>query len=268
MVLLTADWATISSLATAAGTLVLAVATFSAVRSSNRSARIAEAALQEQRRPLLAPSRLEDPTQKIMFLEEHWVSASGGRAAVEHIDGIVYLAISLRNVGSGIAVCQGWAVRPGAARDYPTHVPLEEFRLQSRDLYVPAGDIGMWQGALRHPDDTVRAAVSDAIDTNKAITVELLYSDLIGSQRTISRFGLTPANDSWLASLNRHWYLDWDGPRPESLTIAAASVILRDQKAAAERRSAEGERLAGDTVEPLHEQGGCSGSQQADPTSR
>ena len=43
------DWVVISSLATAVGTLVLAVATFSAVRSSNRSARIAEAALQEQR---------------------------------------------------------------------------------------------------------------------------------------------------------------------------------------------------------------------------
>src|SRR5512142_1717141 len=105
---LATDWATVSSLATAAGTLILAIATFASVRSSNRAARIAEAALQEQRRPLLAPSRLEDPKQKIMFLEGHWVSALGGRAAVEHIAGIVYLAISVRNVGSGIAVCQGW----------------------------------------------------------------------------------------------------------------------------------------------------------------
>ena len=37
-----ADWVTISSLATAGGTLVLAVATFSSVRSANRSARVAE----------------------------------------------------------------------------------------------------------------------------------------------------------------------------------------------------------------------------------
>ena len=36
-----ADWVTISSLATAGGTLVLAVATFSSVRSANRSARVA-----------------------------------------------------------------------------------------------------------------------------------------------------------------------------------------------------------------------------------
>jgi len=247
---------------------VLAFATFSAVRSSNRSARIAEAALQEQRRPLLAPSRLEDPTQKIMFLEGHWVSASGGRAAVEHMDGIVYLAISLRNVGSGIAVCQGWAVRPGSARDYPAHVPLEDFRLQSRDLYVPAGDIGMWQGALRHPDDPIRAEVSHAIDTGQPITVELLYSDQIGSQRTISRFGLTPANDTtWIVGLNRHWYLDWEGPRPESLTLAAANAVLRDQEAAAERRAeAESERAVGDTSGPRHAAGDRPEFRQADPT--
>src|ERR1700686_2476238 len=107
MLLLATDWSTISSLVTGAGTLVLAIATFASVRSSNRSARIAEAALQEQRRPVLVPSRLEDPVQKLMFVEGHWVSTAGGRAAVEHVDGRVYLAISLRNVGSGIGVCQG-----------------------------------------------------------------------------------------------------------------------------------------------------------------
>ena len=131
MVLVAINWVVVSSLATAVGTLVLAVATFSAVRSSNRSARIAEIALQEQRRPLLAPSRLEDANQKIMFMEGLWVSAPGGRAAVEHIDGMAYLAISLRNVGSGIAVCQGWVVRPGLPLNYPVHAPLEEFHLQS-----------------------------------------------------------------------------------------------------------------------------------------
>ena len=240
MTLLTVDWVTVSSLATAAGTLVLAVATFSAVRSSNRSARIAEMALQEQRRPLLAPSRLEDPKQKIMFLEGNWVNASGGHGVVEHVDGIVYLAISLRNVGSGIAVCQGWTVRSGSGSSlsYPTHAPVEEFRLQSRDLYVPVGDIGMWQGALRNPDDPVRVAVVDAIETGQQITVELLYSDQVGLQRTISRFNLVPTEDTRLASLSRHWYLDWDGPRPESLASAAAEAVLRDRVAATERQAA------------------------------
>jgi hypothetical protein len=241
------SWETVASLATAAGTLVLAIATFSAVRSSNRSARIAEVALQEQRRPLLAASRLEDPVQKIMFLEGNWVHASGGHAAVDHTDGMVYLAISLRNVGSGIAVCQGWSVRMGAQTpaDLTVHTPLDEFRLQSRDLYVAAGDVGMWQGALRNPDDGVRAHVVDAIENGQRIDVELLYSDQVGRQRTISRFGLLQAGDSWLVNLNRHWYLDWDGPRPDSLAIEAAEVVLRDQQAAEARRAAtNGERSA------------------------
>jgi hypothetical protein len=233
------DWATISSLATGLGTLVLAIATFAAVRSSNRSARIAEVALQEQRRPLLAASRLEDPRQKIMFLEGRWVSAAGGHAAVEDDQGVVYLAISVRNVGSGIAVCQGWAARQGLSpsNSFPTHTPLDLFHLQSRDLYIPAGDIGMWQGALRNPDDSVRRDVADAVEKGESITVELLYSDQVGRQRTISRFSLIPARDIWLASLNRHWYLDWAGPRPENLTVAAAEAVFRDNEAAAERRA-------------------------------
>lgn len=234
------DWATISSLATAGGTLVLAVATFSAVRASNRSARIAEAALQEQRRPVLAPSRFDDPAQKIMFLEGNWVRAEGGRAAVELVDGTVYLAISLRNVGSGMAVCQGWAawVGPGTTLDRASHVPLDQFRMQTRDLYVPAGDIGMWQGALRDPDDEGRAALEKAILAHERISVELLYSDQIGLQRTISRFGLIPAGDLWIANLNRHWFLDWQGPRPEDVTLAAAETIMRERDAALERRGA------------------------------
>src|SRR5271168_2657023 len=106
MPLLATDWPTISALVTGAGTLVLAVATFAAVRSANRSARIAETALQEQRRPLLAQSRLDDPVQKLMFVDEHWVHAAGGHGVAEQVDGSVYLALSLRNVGSGLGVCQ------------------------------------------------------------------------------------------------------------------------------------------------------------------
>jgi len=45
MLPLATDWVTISSLATAGGTLVLALATFASVRSANRSARVAEMAL-------------------------------------------------------------------------------------------------------------------------------------------------------------------------------------------------------------------------------
>jgi len=251
MPFLATDWATISSLATGVGTLVLAIATFAAVRSSNRSARIAEAALQEQRRPLLAPSRFDDPVQKIMFVEGHWVKAAGGRAVAEHDDGRVYLALSLRNVGSGIAVCQGWAVRAGlgSSREMPSHVAVEEFRLQTRDLYIPSGDIGMWQGALRNPDDGLRASVADAIDGREPLHLELLYSDLVGAQRTITRFGVIPmGEDGWIATMNRHWYLDWDGPRPEQDVRAAADMIQREKEAADRRHDEELSRGSGAVV--------------------
>lgn len=235
------SWATIASLATAAGTLVLAVATFSAVRSGNRSARVAEQALQEQRRPVLAPSRLEDPPQKIMFLGGLWITAPGGGAGVEHVAGVVYLTISLRNVGSGIAVCQGWTASPQTPIEAGVvQTALDQFRPQSRDLYVPSGDIGMWQGALRHPDDQMRAQIATAIETKQPITVDLLYSDQVGLQRTISRFGLYPVAERWIASLNRHWYLDWEGPRPEAVTLAATDMILHEEEAAAERRALDG----------------------------
>jgi hypothetical protein len=234
MFLLAVNWTTISSLATAAGTLVLAIATFSAVKSAGRSARIAEMALQEQRRPLLTSSRLSDPAQKLMFAGGHWVKPAGGHATAEHVDGVVYLSISLRNVGNGIAVCQAWTAFPNvlSSGSRPNHAPDEELRLQTRDLYIPPGDIGMWQGALRDPDDPLRVAMAAAIDAREAVGVELMYSDQIGGQRTITRFGLMPVgpapgevtatDDAWMASMSRHWHLDWSGPRANAGSAPSA----------------------------------------------
>jgi len=78
-----ADWVTISALATAGGTLVLAVATFASVRSANRAARVAEQSLLVGLRPLLVPSRLEDPAQKVAFAEGEYLVVPGGSAVAE-----------------------------------------------------------------------------------------------------------------------------------------------------------------------------------------
>jgi hypothetical protein len=217
-----ADWVTISSLATAGGTLVLAVATFASVRSANRSARVAELALQEQRRPVLVQSRLDDPDQKIMFVDRHWTHAPPGGAGLERVDGNVYVALSLRNVGAGIAVCLGWHVRSGLQGARVDHAPESDFRTQTRDLYVPAGDIGIWQGAIRDTSDAAYREVVQAIDTREPLTIDLLYSDQVGGQRTISRFTIVPAGQDeaqtrWLLSVGRHWYLDGRGPGRPSL---------------------------------------------------
>src|SRR4051812_48223306 len=104
------DWSTIASLATAGGTLVLAVATFTSVRSANRGARISEQALLTRLRPLLIASRFEDPPEKVGFMDEHWVKVPGGCATAEVVGDVIYLAMALRNVGNGMAVLDRWSL--------------------------------------------------------------------------------------------------------------------------------------------------------------
>ncbi len=147
-----ADWSTIASLSTAAGTLVLAVATFSSVRSSQRSARIAEQALSLNLRPVLHPSRYTDPSEKVRFGEGHFVKVDGGTAALEREGDSIYLVIPLRNIGSGLAVLHGWRLERRAEEFDPVHRPsmarpdAEEFRRLTRDLYVAPGDVGLLAG--------------------------------------------------------------------------------------------------------------------------
>ena len=205
------DWVTISSLATAGGTLVLAVATFAATRSSNRSARIAELALRQQLRPVLMNSRTDDPEQKIMFAGGHWVRVPGGGGAVQHENGIIYLSLSLRNVGTGIGVLLGWHVIPDfdleTARRGP--VPPEKFRPQSRDLWIPAGGIGLWQGALRDDSEEAHGRMRDVTQSPRTFLIDLLHSDHLGEQRAVSRFTVNPGDEGrWFAAVVRHWEID------------------------------------------------------------
>lgn len=208
------DWGVASSLATAGGTLVLAGATFVAVRSANRSARVTERALLAGIRPVLVSSRMEDPPEKVGFVDNHWVMVPGGHAVVEATDEAIYLAIALRNVGNGIAVLDRWDLNIERARDDPTHRHPDEFRRLTRDIYVPAGDLGFWQGAFRERSDPLFAPVGDAIAEVRDMQVDLLYRDLEGGQRMISRFALLPGRDGrWITSVSRHWNLDRSDPR-------------------------------------------------------
>jgi hypothetical protein len=208
-----ADWASVASLATAGGTLVLAVATFASVRSANRTARAAEQSLQAGLRPLLLASRLQDDTQKVMFVDGKWVQVPGGRASVLAEERVIYLAMSVRNVGRGIAVVHSWHFYPDWGPGVPDPV-LEEFHRQSRDLYVPPGDIGFWQAAFRDEADPQYDDACKAVTSKSQLTVDLLYGDADGGQRIITRFGLQPRqDDSWLVSVNRHWNIDRPDPR-------------------------------------------------------
>jgi hypothetical protein len=222
------DWVTISSLATAGGTLVLAVATFSSVRSANRSARVAERSLMVGLRPVLIPSREDDLMERIRFGDGQvlLVPGHGGGAEVQHDN--VYMALGLRNGGSGLAVIHGWRARvrhdpdnPGAGR-VDEAPDLDEFRHQQLDLFIPAGDSGFWQGAFRDPSVPGYEEVRRSLENGGGIQVDLLYGDHEGGQRTIARFVISPwpteddrpdIPDPMRAIVIRYWTVDGHDPR-------------------------------------------------------
>jgi hypothetical protein len=208
------DWTTISSLATAGGTLVLAVATFAAVRSSNRSARATERALLVGIRPVLMPSRLQDPPEKVGFQDGVWVKVTGGHAAFELTDEAIYLVMALRNAGTGLAVLDRWDFYGERRVGTQTYRDPATFHRLTRDIYLSANDLGFWQGALRDSAEPIFAEVREAVEARRPMTVDLLYGDHEGGQRTISRFSIIPAPDgSWLTAVGRHWNLDRADPR-------------------------------------------------------
>ena len=207
-----ADTATIASLATAGGTLILAVATFSATRSANRSARIAERALDLNLRPVLIPAHEWDAAERVTFYDEI-VQLRGGFATVEDRSGNLYFAAQLRNVGAGIGVLSSWLVEVGpdaglsAIGDLPDYSTFVD---QQRSLYVPAGDVGYWQGAIREGDSDRgdAAGLRQAIDARARLTLYLRYADQDGGHDTITRYTLTTdENGDWLFGIARHWSL-------------------------------------------------------------
>jgi hypothetical protein len=140
-------------------------------------------------------------------------------------EGVIYLAIPLRNVGLGIALIRGYHLEAdsgervardpqGAARHRRGDLAPagSAFSQQQRDIYVASGNVGFWQAAVRDPSDRHYDDLRAAIATAGRVTVDLLYSDHEGGQPTITRFVLLPADgDRWRCDVTRHWSLDAAG---------------------------------------------------------
>jgi hypothetical protein len=212
-----ADWQTVSSIVTGGATLVLAIATFQAVHSANRAARVAEQALLVGVRPLLVPSRLDDGAQKVFYGDGKVEYIQGGRGVADVDGGNVYLGISVRNAGRGIAVLHGWRFSVGR-QEMDGHPPLGEFHEHQRDIFVAPSDFGFWQAAFRDDSDPQYEEAMAAVRTLQMLTIDVLYGDYEGGQRAISRFTLQPRSVAdqepvWLASVVRHWNIDRPDPR-------------------------------------------------------
>ncbi len=209
-----ADWVTISSLATAGGTLVLAVATFSSVRSANRSARAAERSLLAGVRPILIPSRDEDTPELVRFGDGVVLTIPGHGAAIEIENDRVYMGLALRNGGTGLAVIHGWSAQVRERTESAMPDP-DTFRRQQRDLYIPPGETGFWQAAVRERSDPLYETLRRAASEHARVMVDVLYGDYEGGQRTIARFGINawPEVQGERAEVLRYWSVDGSDPR-------------------------------------------------------
>jgi hypothetical protein len=208
-----ADWVAISSLATAGGTLALAATTYASVRSANRAARAAEISLLAGLRPLLVESGDGDPQLRVNFYDINGIAVPGGRTAIEFIDDRLYIVVSLRNVGTGIAVLHGGVVHSERRTSSLAPTQVEDFTRLSRDIYIPPGKVGFWQIAFRE-DTEQRRALLQGIE-NGAFSIEVLYGDYEGGQRVITRYGILREPDgAWHTVTVLHHQVDRDDPRP------------------------------------------------------
>ena len=108
--------------------------------------------------------------ERIRFGDGQFLTVPGHGGRVEEHDGVIYLAIALRNGGDGLAVLHGWRARRRDAGDPERRrgpgrrsaPDCREFRQQLIDLYIPSGDNGYWLGALRDRNQPGYEEVSSA----------------------------------------------------------------------------------------------------------
>jgi len=106
-------------------------------------------------------------------------------------------------------VLHGWHVWADQQTGRRDHLPPEEFRATTRDLLVPPGDVGLWQGAIRDREDEAHGHLARNVSERGNFALDLLYGDTAGEQRSITRFGIVAVGeDQWLGSMVRHWNLD------------------------------------------------------------
>jgi hypothetical protein len=210
----------LADVGTAAGTLILAGATFVAVRATTRSTRIAERALLSGQRPVLAAAGPGDGAESVQFADGRVFPVGNGHALVRQEAGVIYLAIPLCNVGAGLAALHGYRLQGESAGDVAKdprgvagHLRGDPpprpgaFAPQQRDLLISASRSGFWQAALRDPAVPVYQEITQAVTTGGRVTVDVLYGDHEGGQPSATRFVLLPDAGSWRCDATRYWSL-------------------------------------------------------------
>ena len=92
-----------------------------------------------------------------------------------------------------------------ATAEDPSAVPdPDDFTRQQLDIYIPAGDSGYWQGALRDASAPGYQEVRAGMKNGDPVQVDLLYGDYEGGQRAVARFILAEWPDDDAHDLGRN----------------------------------------------------------------
>ena len=97
-------------------------------------------------------SLADDPVQKVLWQDRHAVRLNGGRAHLEEQNGVIYLAIGLRNVGAGIVSYIGreklsgqiLGARTGTLRRYSLERYVSRFNAMATEA-----ELGIRKGGSR-----------------------------------------------------------------------------------------------------------------------
>ena len=184
-----ADSATIASYATAAGTLVLAVATFSAVRSSNRFSPHRRRVTPHQHAPTAHPVAVSTtPSKGCCGIHHHAAHINGRTPSSRKTAGSSIWRSDCETLVQ-VLPCSTGGTRCPIRRSKTCPTPqAEDFRRLTIDLYIPAGGSGYWEAAVREPDDPLRPGFMRALTERHPFMIDILYGDQQGRQRTISRY--------------------------------------------------------------------------------
>jgi hypothetical protein len=155
----------------------------------------------------------------VQFADGQVFETGWGDALLRHENGVIYLALELRNAGAGVAHLVAYRLEPelghsvtqdprGLARHRRGDPPPDPttFTEQQRDLYIAAGELGHWQAALRDPATELYTAMGEAITSLGRVTIDLLYGDIEDGQLTITRFVVLPGEQNkWRCDVTHHW---------------------------------------------------------------
>jgi len=226
-------------------TTLLAIVTFALVCATYLMAQTAKRQFGRQLLPILIPSRIRDPIRKVYFSNNTWQMLYGDQVLVDSVD-TLYVAIPLRNIGSGTAVVRGLSIPDVGPDDdaLPRRRPsLKNLIAAKTDLLLGPGDISHLSiDSEAQTADRQRHALQtqvERIDRDSGVYLDILHCDHVRRQHNITRIELaqvsekssssgTTSGAEHIARAVKHWPLR---RRPRWLP----SILKRDWQRQIER---------------------------------